>query len=231
MDALHGETPAAAETPPNEADRSARAGRLLGHIRKALSHDLPNQLVAVQGLLQVLQLEERQRLSADGQDYVRRAVAAAQRAQALVGNLKELARLGGERRLGEAVGLTELTAELGAEVQKLHPGCGLDCRLDPGADRVAAPRRLLHDGLLRLLRGLLDGAAARRLRIRSRRVPAGVELTVADLPRGGRPPARSDGDRLEWVLVEETLGECGGSLSVRAEAGGDVLALVLPAPE
>ncbi len=240
MDTLQGGIPlTTSETPAGEGGKAARAERLLGHLRKILGHDLPNQLVAVQGLLQVLQLEERQRLSADGQDYVRRAAAAAQRAQGLVSNLKELARLGCEQRPPEAVSLAELAAEVAAEIKNLHAGSALDCRLGPDADRVAAPRRLLHDGLLRLLRSLLAGDEACRLRIRSRRVPGGVELTVVDPRRDGLPPARlagaeeppGAGDRLEWVLVQETLGECGGSLSVRPEASGNVFVLVLPAPD
>src|SRR5438552_1922652 len=68
------------------------AERVLAYMQPALGHDLPNLLVAVQGLLQILELDERDRLSSDGRDYLRRLSATTQRAQALVRMLKDLGR-------------------------------------------------------------------------------------------------------------------------------------------
>ncbi len=233
------------EAPADAAERLARAERFLDHLRKALSHDVSNQLVAVQGLLQLLQMEEAPRLSPEGQDYVRRAGSAAQRAQALVGTLKELARLGSEHvPAREVISLDGLARELAAEVKALHPACSLECRLAHDAVRVAAPGRLLHQALLRLLRSLLPpGGSARRVGIRSRRTPAGVELTVAESPPEGRsapaPPPRHDADgeaaaataeRLDWALVQELAAACGGTLGAEPELGrGGHFTLVLPA--
>jgi signal transduction histidine kinase len=235
------------EPSADAAERLARAERLLGHLGKALSHDVSNQLVAVQGLLQLLQMEESARLSPEGQDYARRAAAAAQRAQGVIGTLKELARLGGEHAPArEVLSLDGLVRELAAELKALHPACALECRLAPDAVRVAAPGRLLHQALLRLLRPLVaaGGGAACRAGIRSRRTPAGIELTVAEFPPEARPdspqPPRPDPageaptralERHDWALVQELVAACGGTLSARPEPGrGGHFTLVLPAP-
>src|SRR5262245_32158836 len=60
--------------------RLEQTERLLACFRRAAGHDLPNQLVGLQGLLHVLELEEADRLSADGRAYLQRLVAAARRA-------------------------------------------------------------------------------------------------------------------------------------------------------
>src|SRR5262245_16353271 len=100
------------QTGARPGPKDGRAERLLGHLRKALSHDLPNQLVAGRGLLRMLQLEEGERLGPDGMEYLRRADGAARRAQALVTGLKELARLGCDVPAAEAVALDELAREV-----------------------------------------------------------------------------------------------------------------------
>jgi light-regulated signal transduction histidine kinase (bacteriophytochrome) len=226
------------------AEHLARAERVLAHLRNALSHDVSNQLVAVQGLLQLLQMEERDRLSADGQDYVRRAAVAAQRAQGLLATLKELIRLGAEKLpQPEVIYLDGLFREVAAEVKAHHPACALECRLAFDAVRVSAPGRLLHQALLRVVRGLFSagGGATRKAGIRSRRVPHGVELTVAEGPLEGRtepPPQRREADappwgtdRHDWVLVRELAEACGGSVAAWTEPGrGGLVTLVIPAP-
>src|SRR6266542_384953 len=50
----------------------AKAERLLRSMHKVFSHDLPNQMVVLQSLLQLLRQEEAQNLTDDGREYVRR---------------------------------------------------------------------------------------------------------------------------------------------------------------
>src|SRR5688500_10101431 len=66
---------------------------LLEILRKSLAHDLPNQLVALQGLARVLEMEEGDRLGPDGKDYLRRMAAGAQRAHANIRSLAEMVKL------------------------------------------------------------------------------------------------------------------------------------------
>src|SRR5262249_61237705 len=85
--------------------------------------------------------------------------------------------------------LDGLVRELTADVKADHPTCFLECQLALDAIRVAAPGRLLHQTLLRLLRALLAaaGPGTRKVALRSHRVPEGVQLTVAEVPPEGRP--------------------------------------------
>jgi signal transduction histidine kinase len=231
------------EGPADPSEHLARAQRVLAHLRNALSHDVSNQLVAVQGLLQLLRMEESDRLSAYGKDYVQRATDAAGRAQGLLATLKELARLGAEKVAPvEAISLDGLVRDLAVEVKAQHPDWALECRLAPDAVRVRAPGRLLHQALQRLVRAVLGAGsgAARKAGIRSRRVVGGVELTVAEVPPEGRPgpaPPRREsdgppwtGDRHDWALVRELVEACGGSVAAWTEPGcRGLVTLVIPA--
>jgi signal transduction histidine kinase len=245
MDPAQERSPPAPEGTPRPPDPPARLERiehLLGQLRPVIGHDLSNQLVAVRGLLQVLHLEEGTRLSADGQDYLQRASAATERAQALVSALKEVASLASERPpAAESVALADLLGEVVAAARQLAPASRFECRLGTDADRVWAVRRLLHQALARLLRLAPAGSdAPRRVGIRSRRVEDRVELTVAEPPEADHPsrpfpgetpgPGRP-GDRLDWLLLGELAAQCGGSLGACLGPGGALFTLTLPIAE
>src|SRR5687768_4742282 len=70
-----------------------RARHVLGRMHKAFSHDLPNQMVALQSLLHLLEVGEAGRLSPDGQECVARLHNVARKAAAMVRFLKEMGRL------------------------------------------------------------------------------------------------------------------------------------------
>jgi hypothetical protein len=72
--------------------RLERLERLLACFQKALGHEMPNQLVAVGGLLRLLELEEGDRLGPDGRDYLGRLHAAVQKLDLLAAGLADLAR-------------------------------------------------------------------------------------------------------------------------------------------
>lgn len=69
---------------------------LLGVLQKALGHELPNYLVAIQGLARVLEMDQAQRLDDEGKDHLRRVAVAAQRAHELTLTLAD--RIRSERR-------------------------------------------------------------------------------------------------------------------------------------
>src|SRR5260370_33622907 len=98
-----------------------RSDRLLRAMHKVLSHDLPNQIVAVQGLLQLLSLEESARLSADGCEYLRRLQNAARRTAELGRFLKDMEQLGGFTIQTGPVALADLARELQGELQQRYP--------------------------------------------------------------------------------------------------------------
>jgi light-regulated signal transduction histidine kinase (bacteriophytochrome) len=68
-------------TPNSDStDAAKHADRLLSAMHQVLSHDLPNQLVVIQALANLLDDEEKKNLTADGQEYLQRLVGAARQA-------------------------------------------------------------------------------------------------------------------------------------------------------
>src|SRR5262249_37260293 len=111
-------------TPKPVADLSPQqtvsTDRLLACFRKAFNHDLPNQLVAIQGLLQVLRLDEADRLSPQGQACLERVIAAPDRAHDVAPNRAAIGRAGQDRTPGGLVSLAEVVGEAMAEVKLLY---------------------------------------------------------------------------------------------------------------
>ncbi|HEX5271924.1 MAG TPA: ATP-binding protein [Gemmataceae bacterium] len=216
---------------PNET----RLARLLAVLRKGLGHELPNQLVAVQGLARLLDLEEGGRLSADGRGYLGRVAAGAARAHALVGALAEVARLAVPEP-AEAVDLAEVVAESIAGAKQLAVGRPAEYHATVPALALPAPRPALCKVLVLLLRR----AAATRAAVGTRPTAAGVEIVVAgDAPavppeQAGRqfePFVGPESRGLDLFLARELAEGWGGS--VRYEPGdgaGTVFVVSCPLP-
>jgi light-regulated signal transduction histidine kinase (bacteriophytochrome) len=98
-----------------------RSDRILANMRNLIQHDLPNQLVAVQGLLQLLMTDEAVRLSDDGREYVRRMRNATKVASEMVRYLKQMEQLHAYVPRREEICLSTLTRELQGELRRLHP--------------------------------------------------------------------------------------------------------------
>jgi hypothetical protein len=124
----------------------ARLRRLLAASRRGLNHDLTNQLVALQGLLQLLEQDEADHLGPAGKDYIRRLVSVGRATQALARTLRDLARLGGELPVDEIVALPELVEEA---VAALNPTPA--CIYSWDAPRTYAPRPLLQQAVTQAL--------------------------------------------------------------------------------
>jgi signal transduction histidine kinase len=208
---------------PSGADaerRLRRAERLLAYYRPVLGHDLPNLLVAILGLLQILELEEGAHLGPEGQDYLRRLRDSTHRAQATVRLLKDIGRAAEDPGPAEGVPLADLVDEVTALVKLLYPERSIEYDLSIQVPVVVLPRRLLHRALTQLLRHVVDRlpGAQSHLQIGSRTMPEGIEVWVAD--GAGEPPAgttvRPGGDgtcetRLGLALVAELADAWGGT--------------------
>jgi signal transduction histidine kinase len=230
------------ESDAQETQRQlSRFVRVLACFQKALGHELPNQLVAAQGLVQLLREEEAGHLSAEGRDGLERLAAVLRRTHSLVRELSDLGRAmrqdsaGGEAHVGEAV------EEVVAGVKQLSPGRSVAYHLvDPGA---AVP---LSDAVLRrVLAGLLGFLVRRhpdrplRVEIGAREAGAGMELWVSG---DGPPPTpvecrslvepfagADSGPGLGLFLCSLLVDGCGGTLELEApSAGGTRFLLRLP---
>jgi light-regulated signal transduction histidine kinase (bacteriophytochrome) len=216
--------------PGDPARRSVRAQRVLACWQHALGHDLPNQLVAIQGLLQVLALEERERLSSDGRDYLDRLAALTRKAQEALVTLKAIGRAAIDTGPAEEVALEELVREVAAEVRQLFAHRAITYHLRLGVPAVRAFRRPLHRALVELIRTLLleHEAAEIHLALESRATADGVELAVARWSSRTETPAASarpvglemaSVNRLGLALVREIVDTWAGALTVADDAG------------
>lgn len=105
-----------------------KAERLLTCLKKVFRHDLPNQLLVQQGMLQLLEMEEGNRLSREGQDYLQRIKAANQRALEMSRLLAEIASLGSRAKHPEKIHLGSLLEEVIGEIKLQMPSPILACQ-------------------------------------------------------------------------------------------------------
>ncbi|HXG10237.1 MAG TPA: HAMP domain-containing sensor histidine kinase [Gemmataceae bacterium] len=215
--------------------RLEQAERLLNCFQQALGHELPNQLVAIQGLLRVLALEERDRLGPESREYLERVTAAARRVHELVRALAELGRTARDDQPAETISLAEAISEAAAEVKLLYPDYRIEYDFSHPAPALTVPRPALHRVLVQLL-----GHASRagtpdrpiRVRVGARSTDAGVEFWVADDGVGLSPaqqrqlfepfagPDRPEGaGELGLFLVRHIIEGWGGTINVRSEPG------------
>ncbi len=219
---------------------------LLACFQKALGHELPNQLVAAQGLLRLLEMEEGERLTTDGRDYLRRLSAGAERSHTLIHALAEIVRAARSTEAPQPVVPADVLREAAAEVKQAVPGRTVEFRFDILVPSLSVPPRSFRQAVVHLFRYLLlagDGADL-RIEVAARPAPGGMELRVADNGRGLSPAQQArlfepftDGEggavgRLGLVLVQTLVHNWGGTIRVQSEPGqGSTFVLLLPAPE
>lgn len=208
-----------------------RSERLLHGMHKVLSHDLPNQMVALKGLLQLVELEEAKRLSAEGREYLRRLQIAAARAVDLARFLKEMDRLNTFAIRPETIQLEALGRELEGDLRR-HGG---DAKVvfnwrwdaptlegDPRIFRAAFSELwsvlLLHRGNLRQVTG------------DSKRRCDNVELSFRLVYSGvDSKTARSISETLEIMLARQWLALTNASLELGPTEGEQVRLSILVA--
>ena len=183
------------------------AQRVLEAMHPVCSHDLPNQVVALQSLLQLFAWDEAANLSPQGREYFERLQSVAGKTVAYVQFLKEMARLARQTPQIESLRVPHLVAEVSAEVQRLHPDhvWTWQCRLD--VEDVRADRRLVHKGLLHFLRvPVLLGLGATTIEMHTAAQPGHVAWNIAASPASGAAPACSEAalleKRLELMLAQ-----------------------------
>src|SRR6516225_257473 len=112
---------------------------LLGCFQKVLGHELPNHLVATQGLLRLLEFEEGQHLSTEGRDYLRRLSAGAERSHSLISALAEIVRALRRVEPCQPVQLAEALNEVAAEMKQRFAGRTIAFQFDILTPTLAVP--------------------------------------------------------------------------------------------
>jgi signal transduction histidine kinase len=218
------------ENVPPPTPGPAPPSRLLDCLQQALGHELPNHLVAIQGLVRILDLEEAARLGEPGRDYLARLASAADRLHSLVGTLAVLVRAARRSEAPERIGLAEAVAVAVAEAKKLSPLPAMEYHHCGPTTDLIVPGRCLHHVLVQLLRTALETAAgqARVLHCEfgQRRIPGGLEVWMTDdgpgLPRERQaqwfePFATSTG--LALFSVQHLVESWGGRIRIESGPG------------
>ncbi len=214
--------------------------RLVGCFQQALGHELPNQLVALQGLARLVEREQGDRMNDEGRSHLLRMADLARRTDEVVRALAEISRLTRDPGPAEAVSLPEAAREAAAEVNLLSSGCSIDYHFDSDASVLRVARRGLRLVLLHLLRNALQagGGRAAPIELGSRRTPDGVEWWVKDDGRG-LPESRqaslfecfAGGAGLGLFLVRQIVAGWGGAIRVQSGPGrGTTFTLLVRTP-
>jgi signal transduction histidine kinase len=224
-----------------------QAERLLACFEKAVRHELPNQLVAIQGLARLVAEEQANRLDPEGRYQLDRLIALARRTDALVRVLADLARFSLHPEPAIPTSLADVAREAAAEVNLLSTGQPVEYHLQNPLPTVTLAPSSLRQVLVELFRNAVHRAAPDRplrIEVGAVQTPAGVEFWVADDgpglsspgpeqlfdPFAGGVGASSKPGQAEFgagsfglgmFLVRQVVATWGGSLRVEsvAEAG------------
>jgi hypothetical protein len=234
------------------AHDTERADRLLAKMHRVLTHDLPNQIVAVQSLLQLLEVEEASRLGDEGRECVGRLHRVARKANGMVRFLKEMGRLNTYQCRVEEISAAALLRELKAEVQQQLPKAPVEFQLATEVKTVTVDPRRLVLAVVEILRCLLERFAGSQVlvQLRGQRCPQGIELcgvltgisraarsayatdaaAIAARTERARPERARPEQSLEIMLAEEMLAIWGAHLmEVREDADHSHFTVVVPA--
>jgi signal transduction histidine kinase len=216
------------------------AERLLACFQTALGHELPNRLVALQGLARMLQMEEG--IGAEARQLLESLAAQARRADELVRALAAVGRLRREARAGGPADPAEVVVEAAVEANLLSRSRPVEYHLAEPLPLLPVSRAGLHRALLELLSNAVrSGVAGRPLAVRlcARPAEGGVEFRVADNGRGldearaSRlfepfcPGQEGAGHGLGLFLVRQLVAEWGGALRVQSAPGQGTAVAVL----
>jgi len=157
MNAVASPTVRADVLPPTTRPGPPGDGSLLAFLQLALGHELPNQLLAVQGLGRLLELEAAEQLGAEERDYLQRLSVAAQRAHETVHALADLVRAVRSPRPALPIILPEIIREAVAEVRRSTPGLAVRYQFPEHGPAWHLPALALRQVVIHLLRALAPG--------------------------------------------------------------------------
>jgi signal transduction histidine kinase len=214
------------------APHDPQTERFLTLLQKALAHELPNRLVAIQGLTRLLELEEADKLGTDGKDYLRRLAAAGQQTHVLVKALADFIRIVRTTDVPESLAITDALREAVVEVKPLCPGASIEYDFPKAALNVRLPRSAFRQVAVQLLRNAAQAADPERglrIEVGAGTNHAAVEFWVNDNGRGLTPEQqarlfepfvrRETGAGLGLILVRHLVESWNGALRIESTAG------------
>jgi K+-sensing histidine kinase KdpD len=193
---------------PGSTD-AERTRQFLDYVSRILGHDLPNHFIALKGLAQLLAVEEEDRLSAEGKEYVGRMAAAADRAHLLVLSLASAGRLVLQPPNAEAVDVAEAVAEALAVVKALCPRHTVAYDVPQVPFLVTVPRLSLDRVLAGLLRQAFSIASEHgtvHVKVEAKADSEAVEVSISDVSNSPGIDANGNRDLFIARLLVEAWG-------------------------
>jgi light-regulated signal transduction histidine kinase (bacteriophytochrome) len=207
-----------------------RSDRLLRGMHKVFSHDLPNQMVALQSLLQLLSADEAEHLGNEGQEYVRRLQSATLRACEQVRFLKEMGRINAVSAKAETITLRMVARELQGELQQKHASTEFAFEWQWHAPTVVGDPRTFALALSELFSVFVRPNSERcqvsaESRERGDRTELTFRLEECNVVKENRIPGWTEQtveQRMEIVLAREWLALSGARLEVLLPGDGTI---------
>lgn len=247
MDTLRESVPAGEPASPCAAALAEpeQTQRLLALYQKALGHDLPNHLVAIQGLARMLELDDGGRLSDRGREYLHRLRAAAQRTGERIKVLADMGRQLRDPQPLVAVPLAEALREAVVEIKLLFPGRFIEYHFQEPLPTLDVTRSGLRQVLVQLLRNAVQSVGAEGtpcVELGCQEAARTVEFWIADNGRGFSPDqlplvqaflagsgASTSLPGLGLALVREIVARWDGAVQVHARPGtGSRVTILVP---
>jgi signal transduction histidine kinase len=136
--------------PPPPADDPRE--RLLAAYQQALGHDLPNLLVAIQGMVQLLQTEEAERLNPEGREFLEQLVQTSRRAHEWSRALADVGCVVRDARGTAPESVEDAAREAGFIIKQLYPYIYIEYHLSHPAPRLNVGRSALQQVFVELFR-------------------------------------------------------------------------------
>jgi signal transduction histidine kinase len=209
--------------------------RLLAAYQQALGHELPNRLVAIQGLVQLLQLEEGEKLGPEGREYLDQLAGLSRRAHELVRALAEVGRTVRAAHSDEPAEIADVAREAGTTVNQLYPQVSIEYHFTNPAPSLRVARPALYQVFVHLLRNAAQSAFGDQplcIDVGGRDTSEGVEFWVADDGPGLSEAERgrlfepfavgaqdAGGTGLGMFMVSQLVKAWGGRLDVESTVG------------
>ena len=222
--------------PDDPARTLLQAQRLLACFQHALGHELPNHLVAIQGMARLLEQDAAAVLAPDDRACLLRLAQSAQRAHVLVVALADMGRACRKRDPAVAVALEDLWHEATAATNWLCPGHSVRYDVLGPLPRVVVPpaagRRVLVEVLQHALRRTAPGQP---LRIQVTAVATEVQIrddgpapTSLQQQQAFDPLIAATGDpaALGLFLARQLAENWGGDLRIEAGTERGCVALI-----
>jgi signal transduction histidine kinase len=218
------------------------AEQLLACFRQAMGHDMPNHLVAIRGLVRLLEIQEKDGLAPASQEYLQRVTAVTERAESLMRMLAEICKVGRRDRLAESVLLGDVAQEAAAQINQLFPGRAIEYHLPEQPFLLTALRPDVRQVLVQLMRNAVQASPEGRpvhIELGTRQTSSVREFWVADRGQGisseqrehlkdflSGELARNPGNGLGLVLVRRIVDYWGGSIRMESEPGGGTTVVI-----